>query len=86
MGRAALAGVAFLALLLSAEALRPIAVLQATIQANDDLDLVAHAALPEFLAPADERFAFLVDTLLNGLPDPGNPRAPAEKPEARNQR
>lgn len=45
--------------------------LAAAVRTSDEgLDLVAQVALPEFLAPADERFTFLVDTLIAGLPEP----------------
>lgn len=40
--------------------------------AGGDLVLVEQAALAEFTAPADDRFAFLVGTLLDGLPDPSS--------------
>lgn len=43
------------------------------VAADGELRLVEQAALAEFTAPADERFTFLVDTFLAGLPDPPDP-------------
>jgi AcrR family transcriptional regulator len=48
--------------------------LDATVrEADDDLDLVRDTALEELTRPTDERYRFLVDTLLAGLPDPDRP-------------
>jgi AcrR family transcriptional regulator len=48
--------------------------LRATIDDSDEgFPLVEAASMPEFTAPADERFAFLVDTFLAGIPDPPSP-------------
>jgi AcrR family transcriptional regulator len=38
--------------------------------ANEDLGLVRSTAADELTAPTEERYGFLVDTLLAGLPDP----------------
>jgi tetracycline repressor-like protein len=45
--------------------------LDRAVQPGDgDLHLVAQVALSELLAPADDRFTFLVDALVSGFPDP----------------
>jgi AcrR family transcriptional regulator len=53
--------------------------IDATVQqADDDLDLVRTTAISELTRPTDERYQFLVDTLLTGLPDPdADPHTPA---------
>lgn len=48
---------------------------------DDDLDLVRATAVDELTRPTDERYRFLVDTLLAGLPDPDPSDAPGPSSE-----
>jgi AcrR family transcriptional regulator len=47
---------------------RPLATITAV--AGDELELVAETALAELMSPPAERYGFLVDALLAGLPEP----------------
>lgn len=77
-------GTALLGWLAREDAYRPLreapdpvqhAVDAAAAHADEDLDLVRATAIEELASPTEDRYQFLVDTLLTGLPDPDEPTA-----------